>query len=91
MRTLKGRLEVYRQEPRVLAGLEGMEIRLAMAPPGEPEVVRYTWHYPGLGGDGTRPRINIVAFTSKERRGELDGIWESILGSLAMVPPGVRK
>lgn len=86
MRVVKGRLQVFKQKPRALAGLEGMEIHLSMAPPNEPEIIRYTWHFPGVPGDGTQPKINIVAFTSPDRRAELDPVWEALIASLAKVP-----
>jgi len=90
MRLVKGRLEVFKQGARVIAGLEGVEIQLAMAPPNEPEIVRYTWHFPGVGGDGTKPKINVVAFTTRERRMELNPIWEALLLSLVPVPVGAK-
>jgi len=88
MRMMGGRLEVFTERKRTLAGLEGVEIQLLMAPPNAPPMVRYTWHFPGVPGDGTQPKINFVAHTTPDRRAALDAPWEAVLASLAKIPPG---
>ena len=78
MAELKGRLTVFREARRVVAGMEGMEIHLSMAPPGEPEIIRYTWHFPGVPGDGTQPRLNLVAFSSPEQHQSVSELREAL-------------
>lgn len=82
-----GTLEVLRDGPRRAAGLEGKEVWVSVAAPGEPPFVRFAWHFPGAGGDSTRPAVTVVASARGANRAELEGAWESLLRSLRAFPP----
>ena len=82
-----GTLKVLRDGPRVAASLEGKETWVSVAAPGTPPFVRFTWHFPGVGGDSTRPAVTIVGNALEENRAELEEVWELLLGSLRAFPP----
>ena len=81
-----GTATVLADRRRAVAGLEGHEIWLLGAFPGEKSTVRFTWVYPGVGGSGTQPMITVVAMAPAERQNELQSIWETVLTSLRSVP-----
>ena len=83
-----GTLNVVRDSDRTVAAMNGREIWIAVDVPNEPPLVRFTWHYPGSAASAIRPAIDIVGTTSRERAGQLESLWESILGSLRSIPVG---
>jgi len=81
-----GTLAVLSERDRTVAGLKGREIRIAVTLPGQEPQVRYTWHYPGVGRDGTKPSINFVAKGSVAAQSKLESVWEAMLPSLESIP-----
>jgi len=81
-----GSLTVLREEPRSAAGLPGKEIRISAAFPDEEPMVRFTWHYPGVGRSGEQPAIDLVGSAPADRQALLEKIWETLLNSLRAVP-----
>jgi len=83
-----GTLNIVRDGARVAADMSGKEIWIAVAVPNEPALVRFTWHFAGEASSPTHPSIDIVGTTTRERTGQLESLWESILGSLRAIPLG---
>ncbi len=81
-----GTLTVLSERERILAGLNGREIRILVTLPGQEPQVRFTWHYPGVGRDGTKPKIDFVAKDSVSGQPRLEAVWEAMLPSLEPVP-----
>ena len=81
-----GSLTVLSERDRTFAGLNGREIRIVVTLPGHEPQVRFTWHYPGVGRDGTKPKIDFVAKTSIAGQAALEAAWEAMLPSLESVP-----
>ena len=81
-----GTLTVLSERDRTLAGLNGREIRILVTLPGQEPQVRFTWHHPGVGRDGTKPRIDFLAKTSLSGQPALEAAWEAMLPSLKAVP-----
>jgi hypothetical protein len=81
-----GSLTILSERDRTLAGLNGREIRIVVTLPGQQPQVRFTWHYPGVGRDGTKPKIDFVAKTSISGQAALEAAWEAMLPSLESVP-----
>jgi hypothetical protein len=79
-------ITVLREQPRQVAGLEGREIRVAVAPPKEPAFLRFTWHFPGLPGKSDRPSISVVGMAPQTEQALLEGVWDPLLASLRPVP-----
>lgn len=86
MQQMGGRLEIFVERRRTLAGCDGVEIQLLLDPPDTPPLVRFTWHFAGVAGDATRPSIHLVASTTPERRATLAPIWDALLASLTTIP-----
>jgi hypothetical protein len=82
-----GRLSVLRDQQRRVAALEGKEIAISATSPKEPAMVRFTWHFPGVAQDSTRPMINIVGSAPLPQQPELQKIWDSLLQTIETVPP----
>jgi hypothetical protein len=81
-----GTLTVLSERDRTLAGLNGREIRIRVALPGQEPQVRLTWHYPGVGRDGAKPRIDFLAKGPAALQPQLEAAWEAMLPSLESVP-----
>jgi hypothetical protein len=81
-----GSLTVLLERDRTVAGLAGREIRIVVTLPGQEPQVRYTWHYPGVERDGTKPKIDFVAKGPASAQAQLESIWEAMLPSLESVP-----
>ena len=81
-----GSLTILRDEPRSAAGLPGKEIRISVAIPGDEPFIRFTWHYPGVGGSSEQPAIDLVGSAPADRQALLETIWETLLNSLRAVP-----
>lgn len=84
--TAGGTMTVLRERDRTVAGLVGREIWIVMALPAEGTEVRFTWHYPGVGEDGTKPRIDIIGRSAHRNQNELERVWEAMLPSIETVP-----
>jgi len=84
--TRGGTLSVLRNQPRSVAGLAGKEIWISASVPGETPTLRLTWHYPGAGGDATRPSVNVVGSAPRENQAELERAWDFVLQSLRPLP-----
>lgn len=82
-----GRLTVLGDAERTAAGLVGKEMRIALAVPGEAPVVRFTWHFAGVGASSTQPSVDIVGSARLEHQARLEAAWEAVLRSLRPVPP----
>jgi len=81
-----GTIAIIREQKRGAAGLDGEEAAVAVTLPGEKPFVEFTWHYSGMPDSSTQPYIEVSAKAPKERREELERIWETILQSLRPVP-----
>ncbi len=81
-----GTLTVLRDQQRSAAGLQGKEIWISATVPGEKPLVRFSWHYPGVGASGAQPSINIVGSAPVEKKAQLETIWETVLTSVRVVP-----
>lgn len=81
-----GTLAVLSERDRTLNGLNGREIRIVVTLPGKEPQVRFTWHYPGVGRDGTKPKIDFVAKVAVSGQPALEAAWEAMLPSLESVP-----
>jgi hypothetical protein len=79
-------MTVLVEQNRMVAGLQGKEIRISMVPGNEPGFVRFTWHYAGVPGRGDQPAIDIMGTASSEHKIVLEAVWESMLESLARIP-----
>jgi hypothetical protein len=86
-----GHVEVLREQARFVVGLEGKEIWASVASPEEAPFLRFTWHFPGVPGDSSRPMINVRATAPRDSRAELEAVWESVLGSLRAIPPSPSR
>jgi hypothetical protein len=84
---LGGTVEELRDQTRVVAGLEGKEIWASVDLPRETPFVRFTWHFPGVAEDSSRPMINIMGTAPTSRRAELEAVWEAVLRSFRPIPP----
>ncbi len=83
-------LTVLREAPRGAAGLEGKEIRIRVTPPGEPPLLRFTWHFDGVPRNASQPAVNIVGHASPEHQADLEQAWDTILQSLHPLPVARR-
>lgn len=81
-----GTLTVLLDRKRSAAGLSGKEIRISVAVPGDKPSLRFTWHYPGIGGSSTQPSITIVGSAPTGKQAQLEAIWETVATSLRAVP-----
>lgn len=81
-----GSLTVLLERDRTAAGLAGREIRIVLALPGQEPQVRFTWHYPGVGRDGTKPKIDFVAKGPLAAQPQMESLWDAILPSLESIP-----
>lgn len=81
-----GSLTVLLERDRTVAGLPGREIRIVLTLPGQEPQVRFTWHYPGVGRDGTKPKIDFVAKGPAAAQPQIESLWEAMLPSLESVP-----
>lgn len=71
---------------RSVAGISGREERVAMSPPSEPPVVRFTWKCSGESFRADIPHIMIVGVAPKEHQSELAAVWDVLLDSIRKVP-----
>ncbi len=86
-------IQVLSQGRRPIAGLDGAEERVSMAPDGDAKGGAkrvYTWVYPGQPGDGLRPRIRLKATAGEGSRAALDSAWSALTQSLHQRPLGLR-
>lgn len=86
-------IQVLSQGRRPIAGLDGAEERVSMAPDGDAkggETLVYTWVYPGQPGDGLRPRIRLKASAGEGSRAALESAWSALAQSLRQRPAGLR-
>ncbi len=81
-----GSLTVLRERDRTVAGLIGREIWIAVALPGKEPQVRFTWHFAGVGRDGTKPKIDIMGKSALADQAVLEAVWEAMLPSIEPVP-----
>ncbi len=81
-----GSLTVLRERARTVAGLAGREIWIAIAIPGKEAQVRFTWHFAGVGREGTKPKIDIVGTAGAGGQSTLEAVWEAMLPSIEPVP-----
>jgi len=81
-----GTLTVLRERDRTVAGLVGREIWIAIALPGKEAQLRFTWHYAGVGRDGTKPKIDLVGKSAVGDQAVLEVVWEAMLPSIEAVP-----
>lgn len=82
-----GKMSVLRDHSRAVATLEGKEIWISVYPPGENPFLRFTWHFPGVPENSSKPMINIVGTAPVNNQIDLEKIWESLLVSVQAVPP----
>jgi len=85
-----GKMQVLRDKKRAVAGLMGHEIRIVLAVPGQPETLRFNWHYAGTAGDASRPKIDVAGTATGTQRAELEAVWDKLLDSLQPVPLSKR-
>jgi hypothetical protein len=81
-----GSIVVLREQQRRAAGMDGKEIWISMSVPGEAPSVRFSWHFPGTGGDASRPMINLVGSAPLVEQPVLQDAWDRVLGSLRPIP-----
>ncbi len=81
-----GTLTVLRNDQRSAAGLSGKEIWISASAPDEMPMVRFSWHYPGLGRSSTEPSINIVGSAPVNKQAQLESTWNTVLTSLRPIP-----
>ena len=79
-------LTVLAERDRTVAGMAGKEFRISVAPPGEPTLLRFTWHFEGVAADATKPKIDIMGAANAPQRARLEAAWETLLGSLHPLP-----
>lgn len=85
-KTAGGSITVLRNERRAIAGLDGLELRIAVTVPESPRFLRYSWRFRGTPLDPRRPRIDAVGTGPDARREELESAWERLLETLTAVP-----
>ena len=81
-----GSLTLLRERDRTVAGLAGREIWISIALPGKEPQVRFTWHFAGVGRDGTKPKMDIVGKSGGGDQAALEAAWEAMLPSVETVP-----
>lgn len=81
-----GHLTVLGKRARTVAGMAGREIRISIALPGQEPQMRFTWHFAGVGRDGTKPQIDIVGTSGAGDQAALEAAWEAMLPSIETVP-----
>ena len=81
-----GRLTVLGKRARTVAGMAGREIRISIALPDQEPQLRFTWHFAGVGRDGTKPKIDIVGTSVAGDQAALEAAWEAMLPSIETVP-----
>lgn len=81
-----GKLTILKDSSRTVAGLRGQDTRVLMALPNQETLIRFTWDYPGVSRDGTRPRVAIQAQGREADRAEMERVWEGLLPSLKVRP-----
>ena len=81
-----GTLTVLLERERTVAALRGKEMRISMTIPGEAPMFRFTWHFEGVPGDGTKPKINLVGGSAASGQAKLETAWDDLLISIAAVP-----
>jgi hypothetical protein len=88
-----GTLTSLRDAQRVIANMPGKELWVSAAVPGEPPMLRYSWHHPGESGSSARPSVTVVGSARTSQRAALEAAWEAILGSMRAIPlpPAERK
>ena len=81
-----GKLSVLRDDARTVAGLEGKEIAISVAPGAEAPFLRFTWHFAGVSDSSAKPAINIVGSAPVSHQAELQKTWDALLQSVQSVP-----
>ncbi|GEM_PF-4126496 len=81
-----GSFAVLRERNRTVAGMAGREIWITIGLPGKEPQVRFTWHFAGVGREGTKPKIDIVGKSGTSDRAALEAAWEAMLPSIETVP-----
>ena len=81
-----GSLQILREDTRVVATMQGVEIRISASPRNEPPFLRFTWHFQGEPGNSARPKIDIMGSAPVARRAALETTWDAVLGSLRPIP-----
>jgi hypothetical protein len=82
----QSKLTVLKNSQRMVAGMEGKEIRTSVASAEEPGFVRFTWHFPGASRKSDRPAIDILATANIKNQKQLEEVWEKMLQSLQSIP-----
>lgn len=80
------KINPLREQNRVVAGLTGKEMRVAVAAPKQAPIVRFTWHFDGVAQKADQPTINVVGFAAERDQALLESAWETLLGSLRLIP-----
>ncbi len=78
------RLDVLKNEERVVAGLDGFEGRVLMNSPNEEPTLRFTWFYAGVTADSFNPEILIEIKGPDANRGAMEAYWEDLLTSFRL-------
>jgi Tle cognate immunity protein 4 C-terminal domain len=86
-----GKLSVLRNHSRSVAALEGKEIWIVAEGPGEPPLVRFTWHFAGVPQNSSKPMINVVGTAPVKNQLDLEKIWDDLLNSIQTVPPSPQR
>jgi len=75
-------LKVISKKKRVVAGLKGEDVRIAITLPKKGTQIRFTWHFEGVPRDSTRPAIDLRAQGTAADQVEMERVWESLLSSI---------
>ena len=81
-----GTFSVLMDRERTIAGLAGREVRVSMTLPGKAPLLKYGWHFAGVGRDATKPSISFFGQADADAQPELDAAWEVVIPSLRPVP-----
>jgi len=84
LRSNMTRLDVLRNEGRDAGGLEGAEGWIEVQEPRKDPLLRFTWFFPGVSGDSTRPEIRLKATAPAALRDILEADWTAILDSFSL-------
>ena len=57
-----------------------------MTLPGKAPLLKYGWHFAGVGRDATKPSISFFGQADADAQPELDAAWEVVIPSLRPVP-----
>ncbi len=85
-----GSMKVMRDGARKAGGVEGHELQISLTLPGGADLLRFKWSFVGVGGDATRPNIEIDGSARAAQASELEAAWETLLTSLQPIPLAKR-